>query len=105
MQEINKFPGNKPNRKDMNSTETLLEKPNPAMITAGREHMPDRKFIEEQFLEPRMPACPIKKVLKGQEAIVTSGSSGIGKCLALLQFQNLNPFLSCELACWRGCAS
>jgi glucose 1-dehydrogenase len=44
--------------------------------------MPDTKFIEEQFPEPVMPACPINKVLKGQKAIVTGGSSGIGKGIA-----------------------
>jgi len=41
-----------------------------------------RKFIEEQFPEPVMPACPINKVLKGQKAIVTGSSSGIGKGIA-----------------------
>src|SRR5438477_7533049 len=66
----------------MNSTETLLEKPTPAMMPLGRVHMPDRKFIEEQFPEPVMPACLINKMLKGQKAIVTGGSSGIGKGIA-----------------------
>jgi glucose 1-dehydrogenase len=66
----------------MNSNETLLEKPTPATMPVGRMHMPDRKFIEEQFPEPVMPACPINKVLKGQKAIVTGGSSGIGKGVA-----------------------
>src|SRR6266436_8149928 len=66
----------------MNSNETLLEKPTQAMMPVGRMHMPDRKFIEEQFPEPVMPACPINKVLKGQKAIVTGGSSGIGKGVA-----------------------
>src|SRR6185369_867209 len=65
----------------MNSSESLLEKPTPPM-PAGRVHMPDRKFIEDQFPEPVMPACPINKVLKGQKAIVTSGSSRIGKGIA-----------------------
>jgi glucose 1-dehydrogenase len=48
----------------------------------NRIHIPDAKFIEEQFPEPVMPACPINKVLKGQKAIVTGGSSGIGKGIA-----------------------
>jgi glucose 1-dehydrogenase len=50
---------------------------------AGRTHMPDEKFIKEQFPEPVMPACPINKVLKGQKAIVTGGSSGIGRGVAI----------------------
>ena len=58
----------------------LMEKPAPA--SAGRAQVPDQKFIEEQFPEPVMPACPINKVLKGQKAIVTGGSSGIGKGIA-----------------------
>jgi glucose 1-dehydrogenase len=60
----------------------LLEKPNPGPKPMGRAHVPDRRFIEEQFPEPVMPACPINKVLKGQKAIVTGGSSGIGKGVA-----------------------
>jgi len=59
----------------------LLEKSFEPMST-GRMHVPDKKFIEEQFPEPVMPACPINKVLKGQKAIVTGGSSGIGKGVA-----------------------
>ena len=83
MQEIEKRPATKTKLKNnMNSTETLLEKPTPAMMPAGRVPMPNRKFIEEQFPEPVMPACPINKVLKGQKAIVTGGSSGIGKGVA-----------------------
>src|SRR6266852_4060058 len=66
----------------MNSNETLMERPVPTTMPAGRVHVPDRRFIEEQFPEPVMPACPINKVLKGQKAIVTGGSSGIGKGIA-----------------------
>src|SRR3974390_751584 len=66
----------------MNSSEMLLERPAPAPMPMGGVHMPDRKFIEEQFPEPVMPACPINKVLKGQKEIVTGGSSGIGKGIA-----------------------
>src|SRR5215467_4289912 len=65
----------------MNSNEMLLEKSVEPM-SIGRTHVPDTKFIEEQFPEPVMPACPINKVLKGQKAIVTGGSSGIGKGIA-----------------------
>src|SRR3974390_630635 len=66
----------------MNSSEMLLERPAPAPMPMGGVHMPDRKFIEGQFPEPVMPACPINKVLKGQKAIVTGGSSGIGSGVA-----------------------
>src|SRR5512147_1093441 len=64
----------------MNVSEMVMEKPAPQ--PAGEKHLPDRKFIEEQFPEPVMPACPINKVLKGQKAIVTGGSSGIGRGIA-----------------------
>ena len=30
-----------------------------------------------------MPACPIRKVLKGQKALVTGANSGIGKGIAI----------------------
>jgi len=66
----------------MNSNEMLLEKPNPGTMPMGQVHVPDRRFIEEQFPEPVMPACPINKVLRGQKAIVTGSSSGIGKGIA-----------------------
>jgi glucose 1-dehydrogenase len=64
----------------MDSNTLTMEKP--AMRPVGRSHTPDTKFIEEQFPEPVMPACPINRVLKGQKAIVTGGSSGIGKGIA-----------------------
>ena len=54
----------------------------PAATPMNRMHIPDTKFVEEQFPEPIMPACPINKVLRGQKAIVTGGSSGIGKGIA-----------------------
>jgi glucose 1-dehydrogenase len=62
-----------------------MEKPN-TDTRAGepaRSHAPDYQFIQEQFPEPEMPACPTIKVLKGQKAIVTGGSSGIGKGIAI----------------------
>lgn len=37
----------------------------------------------EQLPEVVMPACPILKVLKGQKALVTGASSGIGKGIAI----------------------
>jgi glucose 1-dehydrogenase len=35
------------------------------------------------FPEPALPACPILKLLKGQRALVTGASSGIGKAIAI----------------------
>src|SRR5260370_13067494 len=78
-----KTPGNKKKTENnMNSNEMLLEKPTSVTMPMGRAHVPNKKFIEEQFPEPVMPACPINKELKGQKAIVTGGSSGIGKGVA-----------------------
>jgi glucose 1-dehydrogenase len=39
--------------------------------------------VEETLPEVVMPACPIRKVLKGQKALVTGASSGIGKAVAI----------------------
>lgn len=44
---------------------------------------PDLKFIHDTFPEPIMPACSIQKLLRGQKAIVTGASSGIGKAVAI----------------------
>jgi glucose 1-dehydrogenase len=38
---------------------------------------------EEALPEVVLPACPIRKVLKGQKALVTGANSGIGKGIAL----------------------
>lgn len=39
--------------------------------------------LEEPLPEIVMPACPIRKVLKGQKALVTGANSGIGKGIAI----------------------
>ena len=38
---------------------------------------------EKQFPEVVMPQCPAEKLLQGQKALVTGGSSGIGKAVAI----------------------
>lgn len=40
-------------------------------------------LIEEPLPDVVMPSCPIRKVLKGQKALVTGASSGIGKGIAI----------------------
>jgi glucose 1-dehydrogenase len=40
-------------------------------------------MLEEPLPEVVMPACPVRKVLKGQKALVTGANSGIGKGIAL----------------------
>ncbi len=67
----------------MSTNEVLLEKPTSVTMPMPRVHIANARFIEEQFPEPVMPGCPINKVLKGQKAIVTGGSSGIGKGVAM----------------------
>jgi glucose 1-dehydrogenase len=44
---------------------------------------PDLQFIQQTFPEPVMPACSILKLLRGQKALVTGASSGIGKAVAI----------------------
>ena len=44
---------------------------------------PDLDFIKETFPEPVMPACSVLKLLRGQKALVTGASSGIGKAVAI----------------------
>ncbi|HVS54458.1 MAG TPA: SDR family oxidoreductase [Opitutaceae bacterium] len=46
-------------------------------------HKPDPAFIKETFPEPAPPACPVHPVLKGQKAVVTGASSGIGQAVAI----------------------
>ncbi len=43
----------------------------------------DAKFVHDTFPEPTMPACSIIKLLKGQKALVTGASSGIGMAVAI----------------------
>lgn len=41
------------------------------------------QYSSEDFLQAQVPKCQIQKSLKGQKALVTGGSSGIGKAVAL----------------------
>jgi glucose 1-dehydrogenase len=44
---------------------------------------PDLQFIHDTFPEPVMPAWSVHQLLRGQKAIVTGASSGIGKAVAI----------------------
>jgi glucose 1-dehydrogenase len=44
---------------------------------------PDPAFIHETFPEPVAPSCQVIQHLKGQKALVTGASSGIGKAIAI----------------------
>lgn len=44
---------------------------------------PDAEFIKQNFPEPVAPRVVVNRVLKGQAAIVTGASSGIGKAIAI----------------------
>ena len=43
----------------------------------------DPVFVHDTFPEPVMPACSVQQLLRGQKAIVTGASSGIGKAIAI----------------------
>lgn len=45
--------------------------------------MSDLQWIQSQWPEAVLPACPIQRSLKGQKALVTGASSGIGKAVAI----------------------
>lgn len=45
--------------------------------------MADIQWIQSQWPAAVLPACPIQKLLKGQKALVTGASSGIGKAVAI----------------------
>lgn len=56
---------------------TLSDRPAPMSSTLIRNLMP------EQLPDIHMPACDVRPVLKGQKAIVTGASSGIGRGIAV----------------------
>ena len=43
----------------------------------------DQVFVHDTFPEPVLPACSVQKLLRGQKAIVTGASSGIGRSIAI----------------------
>src|SRR2546429_603371 len=42
-----------------------------------------RDLMPEDLPQVHMPACDVRKVLKGQKALVTGANSGIGKAVAI----------------------
>jgi glucose 1-dehydrogenase len=57
----------------------------PALTAASavRSSAQVRDLMPEQLPDIHMPRCEQRKVLRGQKAIVTGGSSGIGKAIAI----------------------
>jgi glucose 1-dehydrogenase len=43
----------------------------------------DTPVVYDHLPQPVMPSCPTQKVLRGQKALVTGASSGIGRAIAL----------------------
>src|SRR5437016_14212910 len=56
---------------------TMIETPPTMSSTRVRDLMP------EDLPDVHMPACDVRKVLKGQKALVTGANSGIGKAVAI----------------------
>jgi glucose 1-dehydrogenase len=69
----------------MNSMLELKLPSNRMMTPMPTEHeeLMQQHLRDEKLPEAVMPAIPIKKVLKGQKALVTGANSGIGKAVAL----------------------
>src|SRR6516164_10513669 len=54
-----------------------------SIITCLRRECPMIATGTELLPEVVMPSCPVRKVLKGQKALVTGANSGIGKGIAI----------------------
>ena len=69
----------------MNSMPEVRLPPSRMMTPMPTEHeeLMQQHLRDENLPEAVMPAIPIKKVLKGQKALVTGANSGIGKAVAL----------------------
>ncbi len=66
-----------------NQSEENLPPVLPKPLPAEQEQLMQQHLREENLPEAHMPACEVRQVLRGQTALVTGASSGIGKAVAL----------------------
>src|SRR5881296_4676314 len=74
---------NKTKSESMNQTLEVKLPPSRPMSMPSHEDLMRQHLRDENLPEAVMPACPIKKVLRGQKALVTGANSGIGQAVAL----------------------
>src|SRR5436189_6428330 len=67
----------------MNQTLEVKLPPSRPMSMLSHEDLMRQHLRDENLPEAVMPACPIKKVLRGQKALVTGANSCIGQAVAI----------------------
>src|SRR5438034_2943970 len=74
---------NKTQSESMNQTLEVKLPPSRPMSIPSHEDLMRQHLRDENLPEAVMPACPIKRVLRGQKALVTGANSGIGQAVGL----------------------
>lgn len=67
----------------MNDSHETQRSPAPPSQGNSLQELRQQYLREEKLPEAILPACPIQQVLKGQKALVTGASSGIGRAVAI----------------------